>query len=584
MVYLRAARVSWELQSIAAEVVSRCRSFDTLENHAERIRQELALPPSASDELRQLLHDLSRTELLPSARELLRRCVRAADPGRSRCVIGAVGIPTRDRTSSLRRALESYMENARRHGRTAAFFVTDNSPTAGARTDNRQMLAELRGRHAVAIAHAGLEEKHRFAEALASEAEVPRALIDFALFSSKEVQSTDLHGANRNAMLLHAAGEPFLSVDDDTVCEAMSAPAPHEGLALHVGEDAPMRLRFFPDREASLRAASRVDRDVLALHEQLLGRDVGSLLEEEAGRTSLGDIDAGFLQTLAHRGGRVVVVSSGSLGDSGMSSLSPISLLHFRDGDSIIRSDDMYRIVIRGEVLRDVDRMTINEASWFMSMAFSADNRELLPPFFPFGRGSDDGFGVLLKISSPDSYLGFLPWSVIHAPMSPRARRLDEFLKSPIAFGMDKIVDACVRSFSPAVRGPDAAAVLERLGRHLIDLGSADVREFEEFVRLARLAQRTTLIAQLEEAIPLHNSTAWAREASACLDALRAATARDGPVIPLHAIIPDASASDILLSVQRSVRSFGELLAAWPQIREGARRLRLRGIRLATPV
>ena len=64
----------------------------------------------------------------------------------------------------------------------------------------------------------------RYAARLAERAGVDPAIAAFAL--SDPLGAGFACGANRNALLLRHAGRPYLSLDDDMVCEMAAAPEP----------------------------------------------------------------------------------------------------------------------------------------------------------------------------------------------------------------------------------------------------------------------------------------------------------------------------------------------------------------------
>lgn len=198
---------------------------------------------------------------------------QAAAPRREGA-IAILGILTCNRPEAAERALESYVANLTRFGRSVELAVIDDTRSAETRRGYRERLRALGKRLGRPIAYAGLEEKTRFAERLCEESGVPAEVADFALFDVEHIGSTP--GANRNAFLLHGAGELVFSADDDTVCRIAAAPDLRDGLELSAGRD-PAEISFFPDRDALLRHQPPEDRDLFGLHEALLGRSFADI-------------------------------------------------------------------------------------------------------------------------------------------------------------------------------------------------------------------------------------------------------------------------------------------------------------------
>ena len=139
------------------------------------------------------------------------------ETGHSSNSIASVGVITRDRLDACERALNSYIENVKGHGRTPEFVVMDDSGTAKTRDSYRQMLRQLSVHYGVTILYGGLEEKTTFVRKLIETGSLPPEVVSFALFGVE--RSGNTFGANQNALQLHTVGNTVFTVDDDTVCK-----------------------------------------------------------------------------------------------------------------------------------------------------------------------------------------------------------------------------------------------------------------------------------------------------------------------------------------------------------------------------
>src|SRR5262249_27143132 len=129
------------------------------------------------------------------------------------------------------------------------------------------------------VRHATRAGREAFAQALAGLAGVPLDLVTFALCGEEVGVSTA--GALRNGLALETVGDCVLTVDDDTICRLGAPPAPRDEVAFVSSSYAP-ELHAFSDRETLLGAMSWSDRDLLALHEEALGRSVSAVVAGRA--------------------------------------------------------------------------------------------------------------------------------------------------------------------------------------------------------------------------------------------------------------------------------------------------------------
>src|ERR1700694_2830655 len=231
-----------------AALLRACTLFRSLDGHATATRTKRAE-----------LESLVRHGLLSSETALRQRCFGAVQHPVTPQPISTIAVITRERIRSLQRCLESYIENGDRADRRVEYLVVDTAPQVETRDRTREMLRGVRTRHDVAVRYAGLDERQRFADALA-RAGLPRPAIDFALFDPEGCDS--LYGAARNAVLLATAGRSVLCADEGPVCILGEVQgASREGLALSSLND-PTAIWFFPDDEETRSTVRDVGRDV----------------------------------------------------------------------------------------------------------------------------------------------------------------------------------------------------------------------------------------------------------------------------------------------------------------------------------
>jgi len=561
--------------AIIATMLERCAQFDTITGHALHLAGTFG---GTTRFYESLLNDLRDSGFLAASDELGYGTGAAPRPP---ITIGTVGWVTCDRHEQLRRSMETHIGNSSRHGRFCAFAVFDDSNERVARAALRDNLRALAGRRGVNILYAGLEEKLEYAKVLQHHSAAPADVIRFALF--------DTHGcgrrvgANRNAFLLHAAGEPLLSLDDDTLCCVGRPQGAAPGLAFSSAYD-PAETWVFANREGAQEAVLPVDVDFIGIHEEYLGRDISESIASLPIGTlpELGKMRAAGVDALRCRGGSVLGTLAGLAGDCGLEEADWFTL----DGASrqrVARAGESYATLRQSrEIVRAVQRVTINEGAFWMMLATGLDGRELLPPFLPVLRNQDGVFAAILRKCIPTAYLCHLPYTVWHAPSNRRpssqARQSRRFLRL-----CDWILCAVARWRRPV--GASNERALRSLGQELAAIGELTRGDFTDLFRAEMSGRLSKWIQQLEQSRE--------RDADVCpqseLD--RAELIRqmeenlesDEGFLPADLIqgrTPEQAAD----MAQRVIYDFGRLLTHWPEIVCAARELRAREILLARPV
>lgn len=627
LVYSPATRAARVLPAEAAALLENCRTFKSLDDHAldhlHALKQNQARTDAALTELSERVlpsfvakllgsmrgyaqqHQLkqdSESALVSGVKAQLEEFVRAgllvtesdltgatrgARPSPAKHTqparVSSVGVVTRDRPESLMRCLSSYIENGIAYGRSHDYVVMDDSESADTRRATREALRTLKARYGVEILYGGVEEKRKFAAALATEGDLEPELVNNALFDVEGCGCSI--GANRNALLLHTAGELFFSTDDDTVCRLAPSPETEDGLAFFSGA-LPAEFHFFPDRETALKQVQPAATDFLAPHEEMLGKTLRQCLDTIGGpRVGLDSTHSHsrFFQNSQLDEGRVLATFNGIVGDSGMNS--PRGYF-FLDDDSRARylgTEDAYRSAnVSREVLRTVTRPTIADNGWSVTTALCFDNRELLPPFMPVQRNEDGIFGLTLRSCFKDGFFGHLPWAVLHAPAESRSYTSEATRRFATGCRLSDIMQACLRSFEVWPGLLDGSERLRVLGRHLVSIGSMSPEDFEEFIRVhwwhAQSMNITMLQGLLEK--QCESPAYWAADVRNYIDTVTASLTRSDYVVPFD-LLEGRTAVETRELTRRLVLRFGRLLGAWPDIVAAAKRLKGGGQRLA---
>jgi hypothetical protein len=612
LVYNRTNRSAALLSPSDLDVLNRCNTFRPLEEHAQTLASELNSDPlvaelstntrsapvgrflkrlrdfaqqqgvsfdnhSKTELLILKLQEFANAGLLISETDLLPN--RELPPEtEERIAIATIGVVTRNRPDFLIRCVTSYIESCNRHGRDVDFVVVDDSEEGSVREETRRSLRLLQGEYGTRIFYAGLEEKKSFAERLIAAGDLPAEVVNFALFDVERCGYTV--GANRNALLLHTTGDMLFSADDDTVCSLARSPqAAFDQLAFFSGID-PTSFWFFPDRQATIEAVTVEDKDILSLHERLLGKGLDRCIKSSSD-VAFDQADARFLRELQSNSARVRTTMTGVYGDSGM--WSPSWQLRL-SGDSYARlteSKATYDSAFTSrEILRTVNCLTIAGGDFCMAYALGLDNRTLLPPFFPVHRNEDGLFASTLRICFEHAYIAHLPWAVMHVPEARKYSAADTWEK-PFVHSIDNVVLACFASFNYPPGMMRDTERLRTVGQHLMNLGSSSLNAFEEFIRIYLWHLRSANITALEEELASNKDAPdfWSHDVAKQIELLRQSLLEE-VYQPPKDLLDGRSNDEARRLTQRLILKFGELLYWWPQIVVTAKSLRADGVRL----
>jgi hypothetical protein len=493
--------------------------------------------------------------------------------------IDIIGIPTHNHPHVLARGLRSYIENNSAFSRSAEYVVLDDSTEPGVRESNLHLLRELRQKYQVDIAYAGTYEKATFSTHLKRMGIAPE-IADFALLGIKESDCTT--GANRNSLLLHAVDSLFLSADDDTICHVVPAPEIISGLRITSNEPTEM---WFPDHmEPGLIENSY---SILGLHEEWLGKNIRECVCDYV--SSEIQIDSGsevLLARVEQGSGSIQATWMGLAGDLGTPHLP--SWLIRQTGDTrerLMQTESTYRrVMAERTAIRCAPCPTISDAHAWMTTITAYDNREILPPFLPVGRGQDTLFGSMLAKCAPDSFVAYLPYSVTHQPHGPR---LDKLQIRHLRVHLFHVVLFCLEALTDSPEVLDRSVSIRTLGYRLRDLVSnMTLSEFGLFVRIHAQQRSIEQISYCEHLLQWFNYLPqyWADDLQGYIQLRRSVLESKDFGVPLELESARTSARAVQAAAKRIVLLYSRLLLAWPDIMNATREMNAQGVRLGLPV
>lgn len=483
--------------------------------------------------------------------------------------ISIIGIVTAGRPPRLERCIASYIRHLQRYERSPRILIVDDSTDKGHAAATKQIAALAQRSYAGVIRYIGAREKRAAQEAL-TQAGVPAATIDFGLPARTRGFAP---GANRNHLLLAAAGDRFLTADDDTLCRTWSPHNEQAGLAF-VGHEDPRNYAFFTSRRQALNAAPWCEVDLLGAHEAMLGQSLADVAER-APITDLHDACSHIVTGVESKDQscRIRLTSSGVAGDGAMYSpyrfmFNPVTARSWVALDK----PTFTRALTRRETLRIVPQASVSHQSATMMYSAGIDNRTLMPPFIPLGANEDGLFGVMLRLIAPMTFLGYVPVGIVHdssrGPTYDAAKmpcvsqtRIAELI---VALLQDWATNAT--SVAPRVR-------LRRLGQHLIALSEKGLSDFAEQAAMASIAlwrreceRLDAIIAATPDLPPF-----WIKELRIYRQTLIENAVDPAFFIPIEVKGRDSAARGFRRA-QIYLGNLGRLMEAWPEIWSTARR------------
>jgi hypothetical protein len=527
-------------------------------------------------------HSLGRRELSSALAQLesagilwTEREFRAALPSRAVPTepIRSLVWPTRDRPHVLERSLASFLSNSAPPV-GCRLLVCDDSTDPGAARANEATLLEAAGKQGGAALQAwyvGRAQKQRLVDALAERGArrgISPEAVRFLLQVEPRLPMSE--GANRNFALLLTAGELFLSTDDDTLSTAAWGRQPGD---LAVSADFnPTVSDLFEDDAGCLSAAPDRPVNMVDVHGAWVGRPIGDLIRERGSAVALDSCTASLSRDLCAVEGYVAITAAGALGDSGMAN--PRLLFHL-DGprrERYVEDESAYERLRRSRIVfRRAERAVVTNSPWLITMNHGVDNREPIPPTFPFGRNSDGLLGALLRTCHPAAHILHLPVAVRHLPPTPRP-----FTGSDISSFVPRICDFMMESIHAARPGAMVRSPADRigiLGRGLRALGDLPSGEFRDAVRTTWMSFADRYVSHLDARLQAYGRSPapWGNDAEQYIENLLAFVRSDATAVPVEVAAYAGAAEEpgaLLNRFRGFINLFGHALESWPILRE----------------
>jgi hypothetical protein len=553
MLLVKDTRQLVEVQANAVKMLGLCRGIRTIAEHREAIAQSGLFDAMHSHAIGMTLDWFVMVGLLRQA------TVYAADTGgiaaRSK-PITSIGIVTRDRPVMLQRCLAHILQQCRRYGHRPRIVVIDGSQDVSNLEANARAVRHV----ATTCEFDGLYIGPK--EAAGLRVQLEAAGIDAHVAAL--VCTTGPAGANRNLLQLVTAGEHVLMIDDDVVFEARSCSHSDDGLAI-AGDENIHDLLHYPTRADAISSTVGVDVDLLDRHEKLLGSSLAELLSRHP-EARLDDACAHVIASLRDDIPYVVRgTMTGVVGDAGIHCPAGLWLGNAARPGGAVPGEAQYSLAMASrEVVRVAARTTVAHGTWCMATCLAVINDGHLPPFLHRGRNEDGVFGALLGIGRPESMFGHLPFGVVHD-----SKRQPEYNRAkPLSTSETRLADLILALLPAPVRVPwvtRGPSALDRFARDLIHLGQLTLADFADACSNVVLQARLNVInAALASAGSARTPVYWREAVQRYAESLMASASDPRFFVPVEC--RDAPGETGFQQAQSHVRTFGELIASWPDI------------------
>jgi hypothetical protein len=560
--------------SMPAEVaaaIRACTAFRTIEQHAQLAVVGGRCRLEDQKVVEQALEGLAARGGLLSVEEALRDGRQETVP---RQQIACLGIEVDGALALDGATLESFVDNAARHGHHPAIFALDPTDSEEPEQPNevlRRRLLEIGRRFGVSVRYVGARERRAQCELLSAEAALPPALVALALGIDGQGGPGRRLSGSLNGMLLDRIGSPVMIVRAGSRCRPARLPNQRPGLFI-TGAAGFVRTLSFESRAALEGHLVLDDLDLLGTHEEYLGVAPGALVARQA----WSDIDVPAAELLSRgQSGRPYLAATMSSAYGALGEEDPTALLLARDtGDPrLLLNPEVFRRTLRHEsAWRGVPEVTVSRVGAFDLSATALCNRAgRLPPMLPFLDTPEGVFGWTAALVDDDARSACLPVAV-NLEIQPPADR-----EAPVPGGQANpwdfhgLVEACLLTYTRPVGAREPAELMVSVGRHLGGLARLPREDLLVVVRPIVCGWLSEQLRTLEELLTAHGDepAPWANEARGAIDRLLSHVVSDGPLGEQDWPLFDEQRRRLVLC--------GQLFEIWPELLQAADRIRKRG-------
>ncbi|HEY7774939.1 MAG TPA: hypothetical protein VIC02_00225, partial [Kineobactrum sp.] len=481
------------LHETLAQVLMLCDQWRSLDGHlAVAIKRMPDLQPHAQ-QLQQGLAHMVKRGLLVDAGQLSQNYAEPASPEPAPESIQTLYVRTYRCPQALERLLQS-LQTGRASASLHTLVVVDDAREESDVELSRLLLEAWRPRLSAQVIHVTRADRERLADALAAASGANAEDLRWWLNGDPDDPEMTA-GATFNTALLLSAGTATAIMDDDAQLTPYGDP--QDASQLGVAGDEEVHWSMYSSREAMESAWPPLDIDPLAAHGRWLGQSLSALVTEASSPEifwqAITSADLHGLQPHA-----VVKVSvNGILGDPGTGQA---SWLYTQPSEQLrpwLQSEDTYKqLVSRRLLARQPQGHKLLPHHSLLSPLVGVDNRQLMPPTIPNGRGEDALFVELACCVYPDSLFIQLPWMLKHTPEQERQFDRDSLL-NPTAMGSNRLLTRYLRKLRHSVPSAAPDTRLQWLGHSLQALAQAPETTLASEYRRHLTADRSGMAQEL---------------------------------------------------------------------------------------
>lgn len=551
------------VQAEVAHALSLCKPFRSLDAHLENILA--AMPPlrDKPEDARNILHYVKNEGFLESNTDAWQRLTNEVahhhnSPSR-------LFILTCDRAEALARILEN-MVQIELDTSIESIWIIDDSRKQASLEENASIISSLSDKFSVPAHHVDKLLQRELVDHLIGTLPEHAPDISFLLDSSEWI-SAATYGRARNLALLLSVGYRAVILDDDIILQAIAPPS--TGRQLKLGSPSDREAQFYKDHDHLMQHALDMGGDPVTLMLRNVGQTLGGLAKNRlSGPADLREWDGDALSRHDSQS-RILLNQCGTWGDSGIDDGSWIFFLPDPSINSLLKAE------------HGLNDLLLKNSCWFgyrgetlskygvMSAVTGLDHRNLLPPYFPAGRGEDLLFGIMLQRIHPNSLVLSEGWSVHHKPIESRLGRA-EMTPLTVFPGLHTLTDWLGREPDDQW-GLDPQRRMKTLANDVHNLCEMDREGLEQLAGAQLASKRINLLTkcaihmkqlQMDDATP--NQQIWTEFLSETqknlVDALQSSE-----IHPITATLEKRANAD-WSSLRRMGGKFASSLGAWPQI------------------
>lgn len=486
------------LHETLANVLVLCNQWRSLDEHTEvAIKEMPALQPHAQ-QVRQGLTHMVEQGFLVDAKQLSQRYAEPASSKEDPKGIKTLYVRTYCCPNALERLLQS-IQSGRSGASVKTLVVIDDARNDSDVERSQTLLASYRKKLKINLVHVTRADRDQLADALAAASGADAQDLRWWLNGDPDDPEMTA-GATFNTALLLSAGTATAIMDDDAQLTPYGDPQESSEMgSVSMGGDLKEEALWHmhassEDLESNW---SPLDIDPVADHSRWLGMSLSKLVAKTSSPENFWQpIKSADLRALQPQA-KVKVSINGILGDPGTGQA---SWLYTQPAECLtpwLQSEETYQQLVSQRLMaRKPQGHQILPHHTLLTPLVGLDNRELMPPTLPNGRGEDTLFAELACGVYPDCLFAQIPWMLKHVPEKERQFDRDKLLR-PVAMDANLFLTDYLHALRHAVPSAKPATRLHWLGQSLQALAEAPEGTLARDCRRNLTRDRSNMAQQL---------------------------------------------------------------------------------------